>query len=125
MWIPTPIYERIPQFWFLLGLLFVAAGLYLGLDYALAFGYAVIGVACCGYGIGIAVMRSRYRNNAVADTGAATEAVAEFEAEVEAAAKAEVQVEVDAVADFEVKVDSDAEFDVEVDAEAKEDRNED
>ena len=25
MWIPTPIYERLPQFWLLLGLLFMAS----------------------------------------------------------------------------------------------------
>ncbi len=61
MWLPTPVYERIPQFWFLIGLLFFANGLYLGLDIPIAFGYLTIGVICCAYGIGIAVVRTRYR----------------------------------------------------------------
>ncbi len=61
MWIPTPIYERIPQFWFLLGLLFIANGLYIGLDMAIAFGYAAIGFSCCAYGIALAIARMKYR----------------------------------------------------------------
>lgn len=71
MWIPTPVYERIPQFWFLLGLLFIANGLYIGLDFAAAFGYGAIGLICCAYGVGIEVMRSRYRSNKSADDDAA------------------------------------------------------
>lgn len=71
MWIPTPVYERIPQFWFLLGLLFIANGLYIGLDFAVAFGYGAIGLICCAYGVGIEVMRSRYRSNKSADDDAA------------------------------------------------------
>ena len=47
MWIPTPIYERIPQFWLLLGLLFMSSGLYLGFDYDWSMFYYVTGVACC------------------------------------------------------------------------------
>jgi hypothetical protein len=61
MWLPTPVYKRIPQFWFLLGLLFVANGLYLGLDIAVSFAYIAIGFICCAYGAGIAVVRFRYR----------------------------------------------------------------
>ncbi len=61
MWIPTPIYERIPQFWFLLGLLFIATGLFLGFEYTLVFWYAGIGFACCMYGVGIFFVRIGYR----------------------------------------------------------------
>ena len=71
MWIPTPVYERIPQFWFLLGLLFIANGLYIGLDFAAAFGYGAIGLICCAYGVGIEVMRTRYRSNKSVDDDAA------------------------------------------------------
>jgi hypothetical protein len=63
MWLPTPVYERIPQFWFLLGLLFIANGLYLGLDIAISFGYIAVGFGCCIYGVGIAVVRMRYRRD--------------------------------------------------------------
>ncbi len=70
MWLPRPIYERIPQFWFLLGLLFTATGLYLGFEFSLAFGYIAIGFCCCGFGAGIFVVRLRHRQSlqAVAQT---------------------------------------------------------
>ena len=75
MWLPSPIYERIPQFWFLLGLLFVANGLYLGLDFAISFGYIAVGFGCCAYGVGIAIVRMRYRKtrSANSDSTASTE----------------------------------------------------
>ncbi len=63
MWIPTPLYERLPQFWFLLGLLFVSNGLYIGLDVPIAFAYAGIGFSSCAYGIGIAILRIRFRQD--------------------------------------------------------------
>ncbi len=61
MYIPTPIYERIPQFWFLLGLLFFSAGLFLGFEYVLSFYYLGVGVTCCMYGVSIFLMRLRHR----------------------------------------------------------------
>jgi Ca2+/Na+ antiporter len=63
MWLPTPIYERIPQFWFLLGLLFIATGLYLGFDWALSFWYIAVGFACCAYGVGVFLVRLRHRQS--------------------------------------------------------------
>jgi len=64
MWIPTPIYERIPQFWLLLGLLFLSSGVYLGFDYGLTFLYFGTGVFCVVWGARIFVMRHVYRNKA-------------------------------------------------------------
>ncbi len=61
MWIPTPIYERIPQFWFLLGLLFIATGLYLGFEFALSFWYIAVGFVCCAYSVGIFLLRLSHR----------------------------------------------------------------
>jgi len=63
MWLPTPVYERIPQFWFLLGLLFVANGLYLGIDFEISLAYIAVGLACSAYGVGIAAVRFRYRRD--------------------------------------------------------------
>jgi hypothetical protein len=63
MWIPSPIYERIPQFWFLLGLLFITAGLYLGFEYVLSFYYCALGSLCCVYAAAIFFMRLNYRQN--------------------------------------------------------------
>lgn len=61
MWIPTPIYERIPQFWLLLGLLFMSSGTYLGFEYALAFVYFGVGVFCIAWSIGLFIKRARHR----------------------------------------------------------------
>lgn len=67
MWLPTPVYEGIPQFWFLLGLLFIANGLYLGLDIPISFAYIAVGFICCIYGVGVAVVRFRYRRDRTDD----------------------------------------------------------
>ena len=61
MWLPTPVYERIPQFWFLMGLLFIANGLYLGIDFLISLGYIAVGFVSCAYGVGIALLRMRHR----------------------------------------------------------------
>lgn len=57
MWIPTPIYERIPQFWLLLGLLFMSSGIYLSFEYELSFFYFGVGFTCCLWSTRIFVMR--------------------------------------------------------------------
>jgi len=62
MWIPTPIYERIPQFWLLLGLLFIALGLYIGFDYEMVFFYLALGLVCIARAIWIQLLRLRYRD---------------------------------------------------------------
>ncbi len=72
MWLPTPIYERIPQFWFLLGLLFVSNGLYLGLDIPISFGYIAVGFICCVYGVGVAVVRFKYRRDKTNNSSSST-----------------------------------------------------
>jgi hypothetical protein len=61
MWLPTPVYERIPQFWFLLGLLFISNGLYIGLDISFAMASIFVGIGCCVSGVGIAIIRLRFR----------------------------------------------------------------
>jgi len=61
MWLPTPLYERIPQFWLLLGLLFMSSGTYLGFDYSLSFVYFAVGIACVIWSVAVFVKRSRYR----------------------------------------------------------------
>ena len=61
MHIPTPIYERIPQFWLLLGLLFITTGTFLGFDYSLSFLYFGVGFVCCLWSLWIFSMRLRHR----------------------------------------------------------------
>ena len=45
------VFERLPQVWLLLGLLFFSAGLYLGFDYRVSFVYFGIGIVCALYGV--------------------------------------------------------------------------
>ncbi len=67
MWLPTPVYERVPQFWFLMGLLFIANGLYLGIDFPISLVYVAVGSICCAYGSCIAIVRLRHRKSRPAD----------------------------------------------------------
>lgn len=43
--------------WFLLGLLFNAAGLFLSFEFSVAFGYMIVGWLCCVFGIVIYVLQ--------------------------------------------------------------------
>ena len=43
MWLPEPIYERLPQAYILIGLLFIAGTLYIGFEAAMAEIYLVLG----------------------------------------------------------------------------------
>lgn len=61
MWLPTPIYERVPHFYLLVGLLFIADGLYLGFEIAYSFFYIALGLACSTYGIVLRVIRQQHR----------------------------------------------------------------
>ncbi len=63
MWLPTPIYKRMPLFWLVLGLLFIATGWYMGFQFTLTFGYVAIGIACCFFGIGIFLARRAPRQS--------------------------------------------------------------
>jgi hypothetical protein len=61
MFLPTPIYERLPQFWLLLGLLFMSSGLYLGFDYSLSFLYFGVGFSCCLWSMWVFTKRLAFR----------------------------------------------------------------
>ena len=57
MWPPRPVYERYPQLWFLLGLLFIATGLHLGFEFSMSFLYMMVGFFCCAFGIVLFLLR--------------------------------------------------------------------
>ena len=63
MWLPTKLYERLPLWWILVGLVFMLSSLYLGLDYGAAYGYLGLGVACSVFGLIITLWRSQHRND--------------------------------------------------------------
>lgn len=73
MWLPTPVYERLPQFWLLLGLLFMSTGTYLGFDYDLSFLYFAVGLACVVWSIAIFVKRARHRSDTEHDPSGTSE----------------------------------------------------
>lgn len=68
MWLPTPVYKRIPQFWFLMGLLFIANGFYLGIEFVVSLGYVAVGFACCAFGAGVEIVRKRRRKDESSNT---------------------------------------------------------
>jgi peptidoglycan/LPS O-acetylase OafA/YrhL len=70
MWLPTPIYERLPIFWVVLGLLFIAGGLYIGSEISPALGYITVGIACFFAGVAVAGVRAKYRRDKAANSGA-------------------------------------------------------
>ena len=61
MRIPKPAYERIPQIYFLAGLLLMADGLYLGFENVLAFYYIGFGLISCCYGVALFMLRLQNR----------------------------------------------------------------
>ena len=65
MWLPTPVYERVPQFWLLLGLLFISSGVYLGFDYRLSFAYVFVGAICIAWSVTVFIRRSHFRNKPI------------------------------------------------------------
>jgi len=64
MWLPTPVYERLPQFWLLIGILFIAGGTYLGFDYKFSSWYFGIGVLSIIWGIVLFAIRARSKGDA-------------------------------------------------------------
>jgi uncharacterized membrane protein YedE/YeeE len=71
MWLPTPIYERTPQLWLLMAVLFIVLGAYIGFDYALTYFYILLGIICGVRGVQVWRMRTNYRRAAVAEAQAA------------------------------------------------------
>jgi len=68
MWIPKPIYDHAPLFWFSLGALFLAGGLYLGFEDGLKVAYFVFAAFCAGQGTWTFFARRRYRRQAESQT---------------------------------------------------------
>ena len=62
MWLPKKIYERIPQYWLILGLLFMSSGLYFGFNDAMTKFYFGTGVVCCLFSMAVFTARLRARS---------------------------------------------------------------
>lgn len=61
MWLPTPIYERTPQLWLLMAVLFVVLAAYIGFNYVFTYLYILLGIVCAVRGIQVRRMRLEYR----------------------------------------------------------------
>jgi hypothetical protein len=61
MWLPKTVYERVPQYWLVLGLLFMSSGMYLGFEYRLSYFYFGIGLACALWSMWAFSVRLRNR----------------------------------------------------------------
>jgi hypothetical protein len=62
------ISERLPMVWFLLGLLFNALALYLGIEHSMFFIYLIVGWGCCASGLAIFFLQLRERPKQAAKT---------------------------------------------------------
>ncbi len=91
MWLPTPVYERVPAFYVLAGLLLITDGLYLGFEMPIAFYYVGFGLASFTWGVAIRIKRISYRRSPPAEEAAAPDVDASTAVE-ESAAPAEQSV---------------------------------
>jgi hypothetical protein len=70
MWIPKPIYDHAPSFWFVLGILFLAGAVYLSFPDALRAAYYVFATFCFGHATWTFVARRRFRRESKLQAGA-------------------------------------------------------
>lgn len=64
MWIPAPIYERIPVFMLLAGVVFVGSAFYIGFHIPISYFYCDVGVACLFWGAVVFALRAGFRKGA-------------------------------------------------------------
>ena len=65
MWIPKPLYDHAPLFWFLLGAAFLAGAIYLGFGDTLKIAYFVFAAISFGQSAWTFAARRRYRRQAL------------------------------------------------------------
>jgi hypothetical protein len=65
--IPEKYYERIPQFYFIVGILLLANSAYLGIENFAAYFYLGFGMVSILYAVGVQKARTKHRNNLPAE----------------------------------------------------------
>lgn len=63
IWVPERVYERVPQLWFLMGILFIAFGSYIGFNFNLIYVYLALGAICIGRAIWCMQARRHHRSD--------------------------------------------------------------
>ena len=61
MWLPSPLYERLPHFLLLVGLVFMSTVMYLGISHPQTPIYFGAGFFCCLWSLFIFELRLRHR----------------------------------------------------------------
>ena len=79
MWLPTPIYERLPHFLLLVGLVFMSTVMYLGIDHPQTPIYFGAGFFSCLWSLIIFELRLRHRKPAPRSKRPSAEAEAKTE----------------------------------------------
>ena len=87
MHIPEKYYERIPQFYFIVGVLLLANSYYLGIDNFAAYFYMAFGFVSLLYAVGVKKARERNRNYPLTDDVPQTESDPEPEPAPESEAR--------------------------------------
>ncbi len=89
MHIPDKYYERIPGFYFIVGVLLLANSMYLGLEDFAAYFYLAFGCVSILYAVGVKRARETNRNYPLTTNNQQTQS--ESEAEAEAAPESEAR----------------------------------
>jgi hypothetical protein len=63
MWLPASIYQRIPQFWMLVGVLFISSAVYMGLNYRYSVAYLGLGLLSVVWSGCVMLLRSGRRKS--------------------------------------------------------------
>lgn len=74
MHIPEKYYERIPQFYFIVGILLLANSFYLGIDDFASYFYMAFGFVSLLYAVGVKKARERNRNYPLTEDASQAEA---------------------------------------------------
>ena len=69
MLIPEKYYERIPQFYFIVGILLLANAAYMGIENFAAYFYLGFGVVSILYAVGVQKARTMHRKDLPAEDG--------------------------------------------------------
>jgi hypothetical protein len=75
--IPEKYYERIPQFYFIVGILLLANAAYMGFENFAAYFYLGFGMVSILYAVGVQNARTKHRENLPADDGQQSESESE------------------------------------------------
>lgn len=77
MWLPTPIYEKTPQVWLLMAVLFIVLALYIGFAYKLTVFYLLLGLVCAGRGVHVWYIRKNFRRAAAEEASVSDDTLIE------------------------------------------------